>query len=429
MAGFLSRLLRRGERPIDYEQAKAMAADPDPQVRGALARRTDLKPEILYFLAEDSDAAVRRAVAANPHAPPQANLLLAGDSSEQVRGDLAGKIARLAPGLTAGEQDRLRRLTYEAVETLARDQITRVREILADALKDVADAPAEVIGHLARDSALSVAGPVLRYSPVLTDDDLLDIIAAAPIAGALAAISRRAEVNVRVCDAIAATDDVDAVAALLGNPSAQIREETLDRLVDRASDIEAWHRPLVERPRLGPRAAQRLARFVASDLLKALAARVDLAPETAAAVAAAVEKRIAEMDAPTAPPTDDRPRPADLADAVARARAMAAAGTLTPAEIEQALDRHDPLFAVAALAQLAGIPAQGVSKVYDTQSAKGLMAVCWRAGLDAGFACRLQSRLLRLPPGKVLSPGLGGAYPLSDSEMEWQLEFFGAHPA
>ena len=35
---------------------------------------------------------------------------------------------------------------------------------------------AAVIAVLARDEELSVCGPVLRYSPVLTDDDLLQII-------------------------------------------------------------------------------------------------------------------------------------------------------------------------------------------------------------------------------------------------------------
>ena len=36
-------------------------------------------------------------------------------------------------------------MTYEALEILARDQVTRVRQILSEALKDVANAPPEVI--------------------------------------------------------------------------------------------------------------------------------------------------------------------------------------------------------------------------------------------------------------------------------------------
>jgi len=40
-------------KTISYEEAKALASDADPEVRGALAQRADLSPEILYFLAGD----------------------------------------------------------------------------------------------------------------------------------------------------------------------------------------------------------------------------------------------------------------------------------------------------------------------------------------------------------------------------------------
>lgn len=112
---------------ISYDTAKEMVRDGDPEVRRILATRDDLKPEILYFLAEDSEAAVRLAVANNLTAPRKADVLLAKDEDATVRGDLAGKIARLAPGLSPDEQDKARKATYETLEMLAKDQITRVR--------------------------------------------------------------------------------------------------------------------------------------------------------------------------------------------------------------------------------------------------------------------------------------------------------------
>ena len=133
---------------ISYEIAKKMARDQDPDVRRALAERADLKPEVLYFLAEDTDAEVRKAVAKNLASPRQTDVLLANDDDADVRGDLAGKIARLAPGLSTDEQDKARQATYEALEMLAKDQITKVRGILSDALKDIADAPPDVIKTL-----------------------------------------------------------------------------------------------------------------------------------------------------------------------------------------------------------------------------------------------------------------------------------------
>lgn len=420
VVGLLKKLFG-GNRKFSYEEARELAAHDDPTVRATLAAHPEVRPEILYFLSEDKNPEVRRQVAANPATPPQAHPALAADEDAEVRAGLAAKIARLAPGLTAHEQDRLRRATYEALEVLARDRITKVREILSDALKDVANAPPEVIRRLARDVEIAVAAPVLQFSPVLTDEDLLEVISGGPVPGALAAISKRAAVNVRVADAIAATDDVDAIAILLGNPSAQIREETLDRLADRATDIEAWHQPLCQRPKLPARTAAKLARFVAANLLQSLAARHDLDRDAAVAVAAVVAKRLDEMEA-QGPQRAEARKAGDEAAALVRARQLRERGQLDESTVDTALAGNDPTFVTCALAVLAELPVAMVRKTVATQSAKGMVAIAWKAGLSVTLSEQLQLKLLRLPQSRVLR-GKDGAFPLSADEMIWQLEF------
>ena len=121
-------------------------------------------------------AAVRREVAVNTGTPRQADLLLASDTDPQVRSALAHKIARLVPEMSLDQVGQIERLTLDVLETLARDQTAEVRRILSETLKDLGHAPPSVINRLARDVELCVAGPVLRCSPILTDDDLLEII-------------------------------------------------------------------------------------------------------------------------------------------------------------------------------------------------------------------------------------------------------------
>lgn len=425
MLGLIKRMMGKAAagsaRKVSYEEARALASHADSSIRAEIADRTDVRPEILYFLAEDQSPDVRRRVAGNPLSPAQANLMLAADEDEQVRARLAAKIARLAPGLSANEHDRLRRATFEALELLARDQMPRIRAILSNALKDFTNAPPEVIRRLARDIELAVAAPVLQFSPVLTDEDLLDIIESSPVAGALSAISRRSAVNVRVADAIVASEDSDAIAALLANNSAQIREETLDRLVDRAADIETWHHPLVHRPRLPARAAGKLARFVAANLLQTLAARHDLDPDAMVAVAAIVRKRLDEMDA-IGPAKAEAKKAADESAAAARARALHAQGTLDESTVDTALSGGDHAFVAAALALKSGLPATLVKKAVTTQSAKGIVAICWKAGWSADFSVHLQTKLLHLTSSRVLQTRAGG-YPLGTQDMNWQLEF------
>lgn len=456
MKGFLQRVFtKRRETPITYDEAKEMAASPDADVRGRLAQRHDTRPEILYFLATDNDSSVRRHIAANEATPVQADVLLTDDVDDSVRGSLAEKIAHLSAGLSANETDKLRRMTYDALDKLARDQAVHVRQVISETLKDIADAPQPIIQQLARDAESVVCGPVLQYSPVLSEEDLLEIIEGTSGRGALSFVSRRRNVGEKLADAIAASSDKDAISHLLGNKSAQIREETLDQLIDRAPDYPEWHQPLVDRPKLPPTAAGKLARFVAENLISVLERRKDLKKDQLDAVREVVQRRIASgefekrEDAATeakmvkgekagtastpekGEPKGGKPAAAATSDeeaeeepAFEKALALHAKKKLTDKEVAKALAANDVKFARAALAVLAGISPDAVTKVLNTHSAKGVVSLAWKAGLPADLAVKIQVKLGHVPPSQTLNPRNGNQYPLSEDDMNWQLEFF-----
>ena len=414
-----------GGAAIDYAEAKEIVRNPDPAVRQALANRTDVQPEILYYLAEDGTAAVRRAIAANPTTPLQADRLLVSDRDEVVRGELAGKVARLLPGLSPVEMAQARRRIVEMIETLARDEAVHVRQVVADTLKEMADAPPEVIRLLAQDTELAVASPVLRFSPLLTDADLLEIIAHGPRPGVLEAIAGRSEVRGPVADAIAKSDDVPAVSVLLANPSAQIREETLDLILDRAPTVPSWHRPLVERPELPQRAARRIAGFVAETLLEQLVERPDLDPKTRAQLKTEVRQRLAAT-------TEARPTAKGSGGAAVetespedKVRALKAAGKLNAETVSDALEEGQAGLVKAAIAELAGLPRSVIDRCLAARSAKGVTALAWTAGLSPWLAIQLQRRLAGIAPRQVLRARDGDQWPLDPAQMNWHLEFFG----
>src|SRR5262249_7023344 len=153
---------------------------------------------------------------------------------------------------------------------------------------------------------------------------------------------------------IVGTEEEPAVAALLANPSAQIREETLDLIVERAPPRTSWHAPLVSRPVLPARAARRIASFIAEALLKKLHKRSDLDPETKAAVAEAVRKRI-DDDA-------DEVEEDDSESPEAVAKRMMAAGELDEDTIGFALTEGKRAFVLAALALRSKIKPEIVDK-------------------------------------------------------------------
>jgi uncharacterized protein (DUF2336 family) len=415
-----------GQR-VTYEQARALLDHPDPGVRLTLASRDDLEPEILYFLARDPDTAVRRAIAVNTAAPFKASLILASDENEDVRSDLADRVGRLVPGLTQDQQAIAWRTVHQVLILLARDQLPRVRRALSEALKSLPDAPHDVVLTLAMDTEATVAAPVLEFSPVLTDEDLQAIIQASPMTAQLAAISRRINVGEEVSNAIVGTGNVDAITALLKNSSAQIREETLDAIIDAAPRQSSWHEPLVHRPHLSARAALRLAEFVADSLIQALASRTDIDGETVTALGKIVRDKLRREETKTGLAPDDRDavlHPDSLKIAERQAEALASSGKLTPQYILHASAEGVTPLIISALARLAGLPVAAVAEVVRTASAKGMLAVAWAGDFSAEEAVHLQLKAARVTPDAVIKPRAGGGFDATEAELEWQLDMF-----
>lgn len=439
-----------GRAPLSYEEARAFACHEDAEVRRLLARRKDTRPEILYYLADDDEVAVRRELAVNVSTPRQADLILARDADSAVRLSLADKITRLAPDLSPDQRDRVERLTVEVLETLARDELPRVRQLVAEGIKQLDNVPKSVVDRLARDVEEMVAAPVLEFSPLLTDEDLLEIIRTGRNAGAADAISRRRGLSGEVSDAIAETDDTAAIATLLANPSAQIREETLDSLISRAPDRKPWHEPLVKRPNMPNRFFGRIARFVSASLLQKLARRHDLDPDTARLVMSAIQERLPSDEddgrnaahgahAAAGSPQGDagradsarwhnaeaHGRATDRDSAAERVRAAQQIGILDEKRVLEALGQGDEEFVLQALSVLSGIDIATVRRIVASRSARAVTALAWKAGFAMRAGIQLQQRLARIPSNNWLHAREGVYYPLSADEMEKVLALFG----
>ena len=415
----------RREKLSDYKRTKELAKSKDPAVRAALAKREDLAPELLYFLAEDSDAEVRRMVALNEAAPDLTHAILSRDDAEDVRAHLAAKIAKSYEKPETISNEKSRQISFDALSRLAGDQITTVRYAVADAIKDIPGAPSDIIIKIASDSEIQVSGPVLQYSQALTDEDLIRIISAPPAEGARNYISKRQGVGESVSDAIVATSDLSAITDLLCNKSAQIQESTLDGLVDQAEGIELWHAPLVSRHSLSKRACVRLAQFVAENLIDELQQRDDIDDAVMVDVRQAIQERLdggkkaAKNDGDKSVTSQDflaLPSPTKLIQ-----------GLLDKDELDipmivNALDVGDYSFVLASLIVKSGID-EGVAKlIFKNKSAKGITALCQLSDVPVTMLIKTQQRMGKVPPKDVLKPK-GQAYPMNEAEAEWQIEF------
>lgn len=329
---------------------------------------------------------------------------------------MAARVALDVAGIGSERRSQHRKITLEVMETLALDAAEKVRSRLSNAVKDAASAPPEVIRRmievLARDTALEVAGPVLQHSPLLSDEFLIGVIKAPRNSGAVTAVSRRDGVSTRVSDAVAASGDDAAIAALLANDSAQIREATLDSLIDLAPSRPTWHAPLVARPKLSAGHVGKLARFVAMALVEELRKRTDLDEAASAQLADAMSKRIEEAGTRTTATTAEG----------TRALSMHGQGQLDEMALGEALTAGRRAFVIAALSVRSGLTEAVVHSMMSSGNAKAVTALSWKAGMSMEFAEQLQLRLAYIEPKDVLRAVYGTRYPLDDEQLEWQIK-------
>jgi uncharacterized protein (DUF2336 family) len=379
-----------------------------------IIRNADVGSAVFEYLAEYGAPATRQAVAANPATPARINRLLADDGADEVRAELAAKIARLMPGLQARENEEAVTLTIATLELLAQDSVVKVRAILAEEIKQLDCIPRDVALRLARDVDAMVSAPILEYSPLLSDADLMEIIASGQVGKALSAIARRPSLSEDVSDALVQSLDVSAVAALLVNPDARIRKETLDRIVEEAEQIESWHLPLALRTDLSARAIRRIGGFVGASLIEQLIARGDLSEATRAHLNRRLRARLEQGG-------ETQSDPENAAQLVAAAKVR---GTLDDAFVENAAFAGNREIVVLALAALAQVPEATVRRILSQNGAKPLIALVWRAHLSMRTAFKIQTAVMKLAARELL-PARGGInFPLSKEEMRWHLAYF-----
>ena len=377
--------------------------------------------EFLYFLAADEAVEVRRAVAENPSTPNQADMLLARDKDYGVRCALARKVVGV--GLEEGERSGLWRMGFTILETLACDQLVRVRRILAEAFCMPPDAPPEIVRTLARDRREEVAAQVLRKSPVLTDEDIVDIVGNDAPDWAREAVADRENISPAVTEVLASSPSLAAIGAMVSNPGADIAEPVMEEIVERAVDAHELQEPLVNWPSLSSGLMIKLARFVAAPLLAALCQRDGLDEETASSLDRVAEERGEAVSSGG--------RRKGLFGGKRKGKNGGKEGVgeekthqTSDAAISAAADSGNSDVIVQGLAERAGYPASLVHRMLFSGSARTITALCWKAGVTMRFALDVQRRIGHIAPKSQLYARDGFDYPLTQHEMEEQLALF-----
>lgn len=159
--------------------------------------------------------------------------VLNGDANVAERDQLFRNMAQLYSYVSDRCDDEQVSQYDEVLCQLAELVEVEARAHVAKLLAPLERAPGNVVVRLANDT-IEVAAPLLEFSNVLSDDDLIDIISSRTEAHRVA-IAGRAVVPARVGDAIVEHGGSSSVVRLVRNPNAELAPATVERLVERAS--------------------------------------------------------------------------------------------------------------------------------------------------------------------------------------------------
>ncbi len=292
---------------------------------------------------------------------------LLDNPSGATRAEMAAKI-----GTDFGDgvlTDSERKLAEEIFRVMAKDAEVRVREALAQTLKDTPSVPRDVALSLAKDIN-SVALPILQFSEVLSDEDLIEIVRGQDSQKQVA-IATRPAVSEALSDVLVESKNEEAVIALVSNEGADISEGALQTVVTEYGDQESMQAALVHRPKLPVTISERLLTMVSDNLRSELAKRHELSEDmTADLILQTRERAVVTLSADS-----------DGHELERLVKQLREHGRLTSSLVLRALCMGDINFFEAAMAEMVGVPVINARQLIHDTGSRGLQAAYEKAGL------------------------------------------------
>jgi uncharacterized protein (DUF2336 family) len=260
----------------------------------------------------------------------------------------------------------------DVMDRIASEMEEAVRVELSSRIAPAPAAPRKLLLSLVKDSA-AVAEPVLKSSPALSEQDLIEV-ARTRGQGHLRAICQRAAVPEAVSDVIVEHGDDATLGVLLRNDGAELSRKASEAAVDRAHANPELHEAVVERRNLPPDLMNELYFIVEARLREKIMQRnAELDPDQLQAALEAGRNRLAARDGAV---------PADFAAAEVEIHELAKRGELTPTALTAMLRQGEKTKFTIALAQLADIDFPTARRILEGRQADPLAIVCKAAGFE-----------------------------------------------
>jgi uncharacterized protein (DUF2336 family) len=265
---------------------------------------------------------------------------------------------------------------------------TVARADLAERLSAIANAPPKLIGQLAREDDISIAGPVLRRSPVLAEQALVEI---ARMKGQdhLLAMTERPKLSSDLTDVIVRRGDRDVMRRAAANAGAAFSTVGYSAMVKRAAKDGVLTITVGQRNDLSDRLLKEL-----------LAGSVDVVRRRLFDMAepgrqAAVARAMSDLSGKPVQPGKQR----DFAPAQRTILTLYRAGDLDEAALLGFAKAYRYTETVAALSALSGVPISSVDRLMAGDRNDPVLIIAKAIGLEWPTVRALI--LLRLGPARM----------------------------
>ena len=293
--------------------------------------------------------------------------LIKGDTDED-RALACYRLCRRIDTVDLSAQERT--FSEQILKIVVDSAAERVRRALAVTLKASRNLPPEIACRLARDIE-SVALPILENSPVLSDEDLAEILESAEPARQYA-IARRATLSETVTDALCSFATDGAITLALGNERASFGTNGLNIAMDRFPTAQEMQEAIIERPVLPLLVAEKMAARLSGELFDRLVEKHAVPPQMAIDLASRTRERAG---------IDLISQAGLQADMQRYVQQLNLNGRLTPSFVLRALCQGEVRLVEHALAELSGIAHNKAWLLVHDGGAMGLRAVFERSGM------------------------------------------------
>ncbi|MEI9931332.1 MAG: DUF2336 domain-containing protein, partial [Rhizomicrobium sp.] len=263
-------------------------------------------------------------------------------------------------------------LMRDILRMLARDVEMAIRIALAERLASDTTAPHDLILLLV-DDRIEVARPLILNSPIITEADMLRMVAQYGDAHR-EAVASRLYIGEPVSEALSKSNTEPVLAALVRNVTAKISSQVFETLIEKSRSIANLQDPLAQRKDLPPALALKLSEFV-SDALKAyIEINYQVKPERLdAALDHASQILAKEPAAPEAEPTESTHRLVDK---------LAASGQLKAGFLMRVLHQGQIDIFDLAFARLLNLSLPDYRKKFYESGPRLVALACRAIGID-----------------------------------------------